>query len=276
MGLSPEQATFINYWFRHIWEYSLPVYPAIIMASVLLSVPLSSVVITLLPMTALAIALGTLSSHRMLKKIPQTKEKPSRNVRNIVYNFLRASWPILLLVALILLGVDAVIAFPATLALFALQQRAKWPELKKAFKYGLDPKILLLMYAVMLYKATIESSGTACILFSDMQAIGLPALAILAVLPLLMGFATGVSMAYVGIVLPLLIPFIAPALELNSYALLLAYTSGEVGLLLSPVHLCLILSAEYFKANLAKVYKYLLPPLLAIEAIAVVIYYIAA
>lgn len=83
-------------------------------------------------------------------------------------------------------------------------------------------------------------------------------------------------MAYVGIVLPLLIPFIAPALELNSYALLLAYTSGEVGLLLSPVHLCLILSAEYFKANLAKVYKYLLPPLLAIEAIAVVIYYIAA
>lgn len=165
MGLTPEQATFINYWFRHIWEYSLPVYPTIIMASVLLSVPLSSVVITLLPMTALAIALGTLVSSRMLKKTPQTKEKPSRNVRNVGHDFLRASWPILLLVALILLGVDAVIAFPATLALFTLQQRAKWPELKKDFNYGLDPKILLLMYSVMLYKATIESSGTAGTLF---------------------------------------------------------------------------------------------------------------
>jgi hypothetical protein len=66
-----------------------------------------------------------------------------------------------------------------------------------------------------------------------------------------------------------------PGGELNSYALLLAYTSGEVGLLLSPVHLCFVLSAEYFKANLGKVYRYTLPPLLAIEAIAVVMYVMA-
>jgi Uncharacterized conserved protein len=275
MCLAPEQATFINYWFRHIWEYSLPVYPAIITASVLLSVQLSSVTITLLPMTALAIAFGALSSYRILKlKKPQeTKENPSGS---IAYNLLGAAWPILLLIALVLPGVDAVIAFPLTLALLALQQRAKWPELKKSFKYGLDPKILLLLYAVMLYKTTIESSGTAYALLSDMEGIGLPALVILAALPLLMGFATGVGMAAVGISFPLLLPFLTPGTEFNSYALLLAYTSGEVGLLLSPVHLCLTLSAEYFKANLAKVYRYILPPLLAIEAIVVGIYYIAA
>jgi hypothetical protein len=208
-----------------------------------------------------------------LKKTPETREKISRN---IAYNFLGASWPVLLLVALVLLGLDAVIAFPLVLALCAWQQRAKWPELKKALKYGVDPKMLLLLYAVMLYKATIEGSGTAYTLFSDMQSIGLPALAILVALPSLIGFATGTSIAFVGIAFPLLIPFITPGLEINSYALLLAYTSGIVGYLLSPVHLCLILSAEYFKANLAKVYRYILPPLLAIEAIAVFIYYMAA
>ena len=275
MGLTPERVTFINYWFRHIWEYSLPVYPAIITTSVILSVQLSSMVITLLPMTALAIALGTISSYRMLK-LNKSRETKERMSKNIAYNLLRASWPILLVVALVLLGLDAVIAFPLALALLACQQRAKWPKLKKALKYGLDPKILFLLYAIMLYKATIEGSGAAYTLFSDMQNIGLPALTVLAALPFLMGFATGIGIGFVGISLPLLVPFLTLGSELNSYALLLAYTSGYVGVLLSPVHLCLILSAEYFKASLAKVYKYILPPLIAIEAVAVLIYYIAA
>ena len=275
MDLTPEQATFINYWFRHIWELSLPVYPAIIIASVVLSVQLSSVVVTLLPMTALSIALGAISSYRILKlkKTQGTGEKTSGSIAN---NLARASWPILLLIALVLAGVDAVIAFPVTLALCALQQRVRPPEWKKALKFGLDPKMLLLLYAVMLYKAAIESSATAHILLSDMESIRLPALAIIMALPCLMGFATAISTAFIGISFPLLIPFITPGQELNSYALLLAYTSGWVGHLLSPVHLCLIFSAEDFKANLGKVYRYILPPLLAMQAIVVLIYYIAA
>ena len=224
-------------------------------------------------MTALAIVSGTVLSYGILKKTPKIKREPAKNT---AYNLLRASWPILLLVPLILLGLEAMIAFPLILVLLALQQRAKWPELKKAFKYGLDPKILFLLYAIMLYKATIESSETASVLISDMQAIGLPALVMLVALPLLMGLATGFSMAFVGIALPLLVPYIASDSGVNSYALLLAYVSGMMGVLLSPLHLCLILSAEYFKANLARVYRYILPPILVIEAIAILIYYIAA
>ena len=272
LGLTPEQGTFINYWFRHIWEFSMPIYPAIITTSAILSIPLFSVVKTLSPMTALTIVLGTVLSYGILKKTPQIKGKPAKN---IAYNLLRVSWPILLLIPLILLGLDAMIAFPLTLALLAGQQRVKWPELRKAFRYGLNPKILFLLYAIMLYKATIESSDAADVLISDMQAIGLPALVMLVVLPFLTGLATGFSMAFVGIALPLLVPYIISDLGVNSYALLLAYVSGMMGLLLSPLHLCLILSAEYFKANLAKVYRYLLPLCMVIEAIVILIYYIA-
>ncbi len=82
-------------------------------------------------------------------------------------------------------------------------------------------------------------------------------------------------MAFAGVALPLLIPYIASDVGVNSYALLLAYVSGMMGLLLSPLHLCLILSAEYFKASLARMYKYILPPAIVIEAIAILIYYIA-
>ena len=276
MGLTPERVTFINYWFRHIWEASLPVYPAIITTSVILSVQLSSVTLTLLPMTALVIALGTVSSYRMFKpnKRYETEERTSK--KSIVYNLLRTSWPILLIVVLVLAGLDAVIAFPLALALLACQQRAKWPELKVALKYGFDIQILFLLYSVMLFKATIESSGAAYALFSDMQYIGMPTPVLLAFLPFLMGFATGISMGFVGISLPLLVPFITLGSEVNSCALMLAYISGYVGVLLSPLHLCLILTIEYFKASFAKVYRLILPPLLGIEAVVILIYYIAA
>ncbi len=277
IGLSPEQSTFINYWFRHIWEFSLPIYPAIIITSVILSIPLFSVVKILYPITALVIATGAILSYKILKKTPKIKASPTKN---IAYNFLKAAWPILLIVLLILVGkLDAMIAFPLTLALLLAllfwQKRLKWPELRKSLKYGLDLKIMFLLYAIMLYKAIIESSGAAGVLISDMQTIGLPPSVMLIALPLLIGLATGISMAFAGITLPLLVPYIISDAGVNGYALLLAYVSGMMGLLLSPLHLCLILSAEYFKANLARMYNYLLPLTIAIEAIVIVIYYIA-
>ena len=272
IGLAPEQGTFINYWFRHIWEFSLPVYPGLIIASVLFSIPLSLVVTTLAPMSALSIISGAILSYTILKKIPKVK---GQMTKSIAYNFLKASWPILLLIPSIMLGLEAMIAFPLMVTLLAIRQRATWLEFKKALKYGVDLRILFMLYAVMLYKATIENSGAANAVFSDMQAIGLPPLIMLAAMPLLMGLATGISWAFAGIALPLLVPYIASGSGINGYALLLAYVSGMLGVMLSPLHLCLILSAEYFKATLGKVYKYVLPLAIAMEGIVILIYYLA-
>lgn len=108
-----------------------------------------------------------------------------------------------------------------------------------------------------------------------MQVIGMPALVILAALPFLMGFATGFTMAFVGVAFPLLVPYIVTDLGTNGYALLLAFVSGMMGHLLSPMHLCFLLSTEYFEASLTRMYKYILPLTMVIEAIVILIYYIA-
>jgi len=271
LRLTPAQSTFINYWFRHLWEFSIPVYPSIIITSVILSIPIFSVVKILAPMTAAVIVIGAFLSYGILRKTPHIKRLPTGN---IALNLLKASWPTFLLIIMILSGLEAMIAFPLTLVLLAFQQRVNGPQLKQALKYGLNPKILFLLYAIMLYKAIIESSDTAVVLISDMQAIGLPALVILVVLPFIMGFATGFSSAFVGVALPLLVPFIVSGSGINGYALILAYVSGMMGLFLSPLHLCLILSAEYFKASLTGVYKYLLAPVMVIEVTVILIYYL--
>jgi len=57
---SNQLLTFINYWYRHLWEYFLPLYPVILMASSLTGLPLSWIIIHHLPFTLLALIGGWL------------------------------------------------------------------------------------------------------------------------------------------------------------------------------------------------------------------------
>ena len=47
----------------------------------------------------------------------------------------------------------------------------------------------------------------------------------------------------------------------------LAYVSGFMGVLYSPVHLCVVLSAEKFKVDYGPIYRWLVPPGLAVGAV---------
>lgn len=271
LRLSPAQSTYINFWFRHLWELAVPVYPSVIAASIVLAVPLSTVVITMLPVIPLMTAFGGIVSYRILRNAPRAT---SRNLtrRQLGKELLRASWPVLLLVAMVLAGVEAVVAFLIVSVAVAVQQRVSRTEAKEALRYALGGKILFLLFAVMLYKDLVGASGAAYSLFSDMQSAVIPPAAILIALPLLIGFAAGLSMAFVGIAFPLMLPFIITADGMDAYALFLAYVAGGLGYMVSPLHLCLILSAEFFKARLGDVYRLMIPPLIAVIGVALLAY----
>ena len=272
LRLTAAQSTFINFWFRHIWELAIPVYPAVIAASVVLSVPLSTVVITMLPVIPLYTLLGCIESRKILRHV-QSEPVDSIPGRQLVKELLRASWPVVLLIGLVIAGVEAAIAFLIAAVLLALQQRVSRPELSNALKYALGPKTLFLLFSVMLFKGIVEQSGAAAILCADMQSIGMPPALVLLILPALVGFATGLSMAFVGISFPLLLPFITTAGgDIIGPALFLAYVGGGLGYMVSPLHLCLILSAEFFDARLADVYRLMVPPLLVTIAVALGVY----
>jgi integral membrane protein (TIGR00529 family) len=275
LGLSPAQATYVNFWFRHTWELSVPVYPGVIAASAVLSVPLSTVVLTMLPSIPLFLAIGGLVSYRMLRTT--TCEAPESLPFNVLMRQLViAAWPVIVLVGMVLAGVEAAIAFVVAGILLAIQQRASRKEIVEALKYGFGPKVLFLLYSVMLYKAIVEQSGAAYALFADMQSIGMPTAVILMALPMLIGLATGLSVAFVGISFTLLLPFMTSGGELNSLALFLAYIGGGLGYMVSPLHLCLILSAEFFEARLADIYRIMIPPLIGVLGAALAAYLIAA
>ena len=275
LQLAPEKIAFINYWFRHIWEISIPVYPSVILVSTILKIPLSTVVGILFPMTVLIVVFGTVISYHILRKTPHEKRKTEDTVLNYIFGFLKVAWPILLLIILIFAKVEAWIAFPVTLILIIIQQKIKWSEMKIALKRAFDPFIILLLLAVTLYQMTAENSNAAGMLVSNMQSIGLPSVLILVGIPLLIGLATGYGPAVVGISLPLLSPYIINGSGIHIGALLVACVSGMMGQLLSPAHLCFCLSVEYYRTTLSKVYRYTVPLCLTIEAVALLIYFFA-
>jgi len=271
LGLNAEQATYINFWFRHLCEFATPVYPGVIMAGVFLSVPLSFVLLHLAPVWILMLIFGTIVSWRILRQAVPEGDGDSTPT-NVLVQLFRSAWPVMLVFGLVIAGIDAVPAFLVTVFALILQQRMPLHEVESGVKYGLEPKILFLLYAVMLYKGVVDTSGAAHALFDQMQVMGMPHAIILILLPMLIGVSTGLSSAMVGISIPLLTPFIAPGGVVDGAALLLAYGAGGMGYLLSPLHLCLVLSAEYYQARLSAVYHYLVPPALAVLAGLAVLY----
>jgi hypothetical protein len=47
---------------------------------------------------------------------------------------------------------------------------------------------------------------------------------------------------------------------------------GYAGMMLSPVHLCFLLTVDYFSASFIKVYKYILPCAMSVMAFGIILY----
>jgi len=58
--LRPDQLSFINYWYRHIWEYWWPLYPGILLAVTLTDMDLWTIMMVMCPFTIIAFSLGSL------------------------------------------------------------------------------------------------------------------------------------------------------------------------------------------------------------------------
>ena len=78
-------------------------------------------------------------------------------------------------------------------------------------------------------------------------------------LPSLISFITGYPTAFVGLSFPVLLPFIQSS-PMGLYYVMLALGSGLSAHLLSPMHVCLVMTLQYYNASMEKVYRLLFAP----------------
>ncbi|MBW1646901.1 MAG: DUF401 family protein [Deltaproteobacteria bacterium] len=281
--LGGAQMSFINYWFRHLWEYWWPLYPGVLLTTNLAAIDLWTFVGALFPMTLVAAAAGYLPLRRMM---PAGRLGPGgRPVGGArVGLFFRELTPVLIaIIPGILLGslLEAVLPGPAAAVskelglIAALCTAIGWvwrtnrmPGVQRR-RIVLRREMLAMVYmvaAILVFKGVLLDSHAVDAVSDELMRWQIPLVAIAVTLPLIVGLVAGITIAFVGSAFPIIISLVA-AYDAGGQTLaylILAMTGGFVGVLLSPLHLCLVLSNQYFKADPVSVYRHLWMPCLAL------------
>jgi hypothetical protein len=137
---------------------------------------------------------------------------------------------------------------------------------------ALEVRLLYMIFSAMYLREVLVQSGSTEQMLSYFQSIGLSTLLITIIFPLLMGLLTGFTLAGVTISLPIVVSLAGPdnLISLGS----LAFASIIIGIILSPMHLCLLMSIEHFSADFGKTYVKLLLPEALLMLFALAYYYI--
>ena len=261
LGTSAEERTFTNYWFRHVWEFSWPFYQGVILTAVALRMSAQSIVSIMFPITLISIGVGYWYGIRPIK----LREKGSKDPSGMI-EFLTVLWPVWLVI-LISIGLDIdlvyglVITDTAVIVWYGIKRKMDVKGFFTALGESLNANIFFIILSIMVFEGCLQFTGAVGALPAFMQEEGIwPVLAVI-FLPMIVGMMSGLTVAFVGISFPILLPMLMPAGVVDPSMLALAYLSGFIGVLFSPMHLCLIFSADYFKADMGKVYRRLALPL---------------
>ena len=285
-GRDPAWKTAVNYWFRHLWEYWWPFYPGVMLAATLFGLNMTRFTATLFLFTPWAVLAGyvlLVRPHRHDLKVEAASLPPSQGRQAIVLA------PLLTVLAAVFLlpllpgpwrghGGAAAKLLPAIFGLAAALAIVFADELRAARRGGAarfwpagfgtaaigrrSAGVYLSLLGVMLFKHMLEQSALLGEAARQLNAAHVPAMLAVMLLPFVAGLVTGLAVGLIGTSFQFVIALLhAPASGLTPLAtLFLAYGCGYVGLLLSPVHLCLLLSREYFQAPLGAVYRRLAAP----------------
>ncbi|MHB1345730.1 MAG: DUF401 family protein [Thermoleophilia bacterium] len=266
--IDPERKSFINYLFRHIWEYVSPLYPGFILTATLAGVSMGRLFVwqAVFPVTVLIT--GSLFGFRGVEARPRSDRRTrSHDLRVLAVSFAPILASILLVVAL---GIDVAVSMALVVGGLLLAHRWKPARAWKAVKESLSFKTLLLVLGVLVFKGVMEDSGGVEHLPQVLASAGVPVGVVVVLLPLLVGAMTGLTVAYVGLAFPLLLPLITGPQGVDMGLLALANAAGFAGVMFSPVHLCLVLTRDYFSAKLAPIYRMMLVPQAAVVLVALV------
>ena len=269
--LSNHDTAFINNYYRHIIEIFFPTYPAVLLACALSHTPVATFMLALFPFTLLHIVIGNF----LLKKVPKQIEPEENHPSRLVYfkEFISGTWPLLLLIFLIL-AFSVPIHWAASGCFMAAWLFNKIPLKKMGHlaKASLNWKIVLMTVSVMLFKDVLAASGAVQTLPELLAELPIPQFIVFALMFLLVGAITGMMLPTIAMCLPLALTSM-PEGGLPLIAMLCVFS--HIGNMISPMHLCVAISCQYFNSPFTRQFKMSIIPYGIIGLVAIAVYLIA-
>mgnify|MGYP000857340921 CR=1 FL=1 len=289
IGLPVEEKdrVLINYWFRHIWELAWPLFPGLILSASLAHLPVSQVV----GVTGFSpLIMAFLGWWFILRPLPlATAPAPEPGTVPPLRQALLHALPLATVIVgtlgcealLAAFGLDigfemgVLAALALALGVCAAQNRDRFLPALRAISYRHVRDMLLVVAAIYAFKETLLEAGVV----RELAAVTGGSAALLAAtlfLPFVMGFVSGINVAYVGATFPLILAMVDQAglaHQTLAYVALGMY-SGFTGVMISPIHICLILTCQYFSTPMPVAWPRLVVPCLLYLGFSLVLFYL--
>jgi integral membrane protein (TIGR00529 family) len=253
----PEFLTALNYWSRHLVEFCWPVYPGLILTAALTSLPVGKIALLQMPMTLIMIPLGI---YFFISKIEETGEGKGRIILP-AKKILLSVWPIFLAISVsAIFSLQLVWAVLISLMILIILERPHVAKIKLVGKEAFSPRLFALVFGIISFQQILELTGVVGSIPKLTLEYGLPPALVIFALTFTTGLLTGMVTAFIGLSYPLLSGYLYQP-DINLPNIFLTFLSGYLGMMLAPTHFCLVLTNDYFRSNLGKVYRLLIVPL---------------
>lgn len=274
MNISNERQALINYWFRHVWELVWPMYPGLILTVALAEIPILHFISVTWPGVICMFVVGWFCYLRpgvlRLEPVIEEKAKLKQGVRTVCYEGL----PLLIAIAGsvslemaivhwwpgVPMEYGVITALISAVCCTLVQNRLGLSFLVEILTKKSLWSMLAVIVAVFVFKDIMQKAGIVAAMAAAGGSFALFSAAV--ILPFLVGVIAGINVAFVGATFPLLLG-ILHALHMEPVTLpyiVLASFAGFSGVLVSPLHICFLLTCRYFGADTAKTWKQVVFP----------------
>lgn len=252
LGLTAEHKANINFWFRHIFEFSSPIIPGMLMACSIANIPFSQLLRHLAWVTPLFFAIGWFVLMRPLQLPSESKDGGGFAEHKQDYiHLLLALAPVAVNFILIVsfnFSAAAAMALVAVTLIFVLRFINHVINIKQVFTGACDLKMLMNILCIFYFIQILTDTKVLYAIVSEFQKSPLPQPVIVAAVSFIIGVLTGMSQGHVAIVMPIIAAMAPGDLTLAGIAMVF----GVAGQMLTPTHMCLIVTLDYFKADYFK------------------------
>jgi hypothetical protein len=250
-SLSAETKTAINYWFRHVWEYTNPIFTGMLLASQISGLSLNSLISHMAWLTVLSAVIGWLLLISPLKQNQRTSGTTGTSGPDITsYHYLLlATAPIVAnFILVVFLKLPASISMALVVGAMVFVLRQNLPDIRAMLLHALDSKLLLGIIGILFFQQILQQSGAIDEIALLLNAVSIPPTVVIGIIAFVAGLLTGTSQGFVAIAFP----FIAVMAPGNLTLAMISFVMGTAGQMLSPAHMCLLVTLDYFNADFVK------------------------
>jgi hypothetical protein len=268
LDMSHEHQAAINFWFRHIFEFSSPIIPGMIMACNIAGVSYSDFIMHLCWLTVLAFITGwvVLITPIRTDKVIEHQVAESEKARNLQDLWLSLSPVVLTFILVVFANMNASVGMGVvTVGLFfVLRLLKREVGLKEVVVGALDFKMFANVFCILYFIQILTVTNVLNEIVVAFQQSPLPVPVIIACVTFIIGILTGMSQGHVAIVMPIVAAMDTGNLNLAGVAM----AFGVAGQMLTPTHMCLVVTVDYFKSNFFRTLR----PVLICEIIILTIF----